>query len=158
MCRMGSVRVYRHRPWLVLLTLVALALAAVVVKVVTMTVAEPGIQQVSRAVLVTAPLLVAAALCLLAYRIRTVIDDDGVTQHWVTRSFHVRFADITGVEVDHVYTRWFVRLYRGDETFEVIPCHTVLLHALSEVIGPPRALVYARADIDRRLALAEAGE
>ena len=82
---------------------------------------------------------------------RTLVDDSGVTQHWLTRSFHVPWDEITGLEIEHVYGRWFLRVLGDDRTIEIIPCHTYLPMYLSDAIGRPRALRAALADIEHRL-------
>ena len=96
-------------------------------------------------------LAVLAALLLLTWRVRTVVDDEGVTQHWITRRFRMPYGEITAVETEQVPGRWFLRVHRGDRTFEVIPCQSPGPLAFSGATGrPPRALVAAQLDIETR--------
>jgi hypothetical protein len=143
-------RAYRHRPWLVLTTLLMLFVLVSMVRIIEATVRAPGFEAVVRAVIVLVPLAVAVGLLGLTWRIRTVVDDSGVTQHWITRSFYIPYADITDLEPVHVYSRWFLRVHCGERTFEVIPCMTFIWQALAAALGPPRAMVAARRDLEQR--------
>jgi hypothetical protein len=145
-------RVYRHRPWIVVGVLLQLLLLAPIAAAVSSAVVSPGIESGATALSLSGLLGLCGWLLVLSWRIRTVVDDEGVTQYWVTRSFRIRHSEITELEAEHVSSRWFLRAYCGERTFELIPCHTVIWSALSEALGPPRAMVAACRDIESCLA------
>ncbi|WP_412734323.1 hypothetical protein [Krasilnikovia sp. MM14-A1259] len=146
---MSTPRVYRHRPFLALCAACLLLDAAGIGQILTWAAHHPDLGSILRAMLGVLLLLAFAAFLVLSWRVRTVVDDTGITQHWITRSYRIPFAEITAIELEHVWRRWFLRIRCGEKTFEIIPCHTVLFHALSSAIGPPRALLAARNDIER---------
>jgi hypothetical protein len=107
---------------------------------------DPGYESALKAILFVVPLLGFAVFLVLFWRVRTVVDDTGVTQHWIRRSYRVPLAEITGIEADNGAGRWFLRLYCGERTFEIMPCFPALLG-----IGggaPPRALIALRLNLE----------
>jgi hypothetical protein len=82
---------------------------------------------------------------VLPWRIRTVVDDTGITQYWVRRSYRVLFTEVTAIETEYGLGRWFLRIHSGERTAEFVPCHMLL----SGRGVPPRTLRAARLDIDR---------
>jgi hypothetical protein len=145
-------RTYRHVPWLVGLSIITVGAVAALVRIVVGTAAQPSLESVLKALLGVLLLTVVIAFAVLNWRVRTVVDAGGVTQYWMTRSFHVLWTEITALEVEHVYSRWFIRATCGDSTYEIITCPTYLPSYLSDAIGRPRALRAALADIEHRLA------
>lgn len=147
----GVPRVYRHAPWLVLTSVGALVVIAMTVPVAALPLRDPTFENIVKAGLGLAILAVLAALSLLTWRVRTVVDDEGVTQHWITRRFRMPYGEITAVETEQAPGRWFLRVHCGDRTFEVIPCQSPGPLAFSGATGrPPRALVAAQLDIETR--------
>jgi len=143
-------RVYRHRPWLAG-TVVLLALTtALAFPALHQAYRDPGLTSIATALVILIPLSAFAAYLVLSWRVRTEVDDEGVTQHWITRSYRIPFAEITALAPDFALYRWFLRIHCGDRTFETIPCQTVIWRPLAEALGPPRALQAARADIENR--------
>ena len=140
---------YRHRPWLILCAVVAVLVAVIIAQVVDYVVAAPSIDSVAKALLFIVPMLVFEAFLILSFRVRTIVDDAGVTQHWIASSFHLPYDEITDVEPVHTPLRWFLRVYCGDRTFEIIPCHTYVWSPLAAALGPPRAMRAVEADIRR---------
>jgi hypothetical protein len=149
-----SPRTYRHRPWLVLSIVVPVLLVAMAAPAVRTAIQNPGIDSVATAIVVLAPLSALAAFLLLGCRVHTTVDDDGITQHWILRHYRMEFTDLPAIEVDRAFRRWFLRVRRGEQTIEIIPCQTILWPGLSEALGPPRAMQACMADIERRWAAA----
>ncbi|GAB1639783.1 hypothetical protein [Krasilnikovia sp. MM14-A1259] len=146
---MSTPRVYRHRPFLAACAACLVFDTVGIGQLLTWAAHHPDLDSVLRAALGILLLLAFAAFLVLSWRVRTIVDDTGITQHWITRSYRMPYAEITAIEQEHVWQRWFLRVRCGEKTFEIIPCHTVLSHAFSGAIGPPRALLAARDDIER---------
>jgi hypothetical protein len=149
-----SPRAYRHRPWLVFSFVAPALLVAMAAPAVRPAIQTPGIESVAAGIVILAPLSALAAFLLLGSRVRTIVDDEGITQHWILRHHRMEFIDITGIEVDRAFRRWFLRVRCGEQTFEVIPCQTILWSGMSEALGPPRAMQACMDDIERRWAAA----
>jgi hypothetical protein len=109
-----SVRVYRHRPWLVLNTLVAVFMGGWIVALIGYAVRAPSIETVAKVLLLLVPLGAFEAYLVLAFRIRTVVDGTGITQQWILRSYRMPYAEVTGLEPVHTYLRWYLRVHCGD--------------------------------------------
>jgi hypothetical protein len=140
-------RVYRHRPFLAATVVGLLLVAGWIGAVVTSFVRDPGYESALKALLFGVPLFAFAAFLVLMWRVRTVVDDSGVTQYWIRRSYRVRFDDITAVETEYGQGRWFLRLHCGEQTFEFIPCHVPLLLGMGGAGRPPRALRAVREEL-----------
>jgi hypothetical protein len=146
--------IYRYKPWLVAsgaaLVLVLIAIGAAVRLVIV----RPGLDSAAKALILIVPLGAMAAFLVLGARIRTVVDDETVTQHWIRRSFRIPLDDISAVQIDEGQGRFFLRLHCGDRAFEVIPCQTVLPRAMLRM---PLVLLAVRQDVmDRLRAIDEA--
>lgn len=149
---MSRAITYRHWPFHVATTFGAGVVIAVLVLDVVSVVRDPSVEQTLMAVLLGVPLLAADAFFLLYWRVRTVVDAHGITQHWIRTSHHIPFAEITDLEAQHYFARWFLRIYcTGGRTFEVIPSPNVLPGYLALAIGPPRALAACCRHIERAL-------
>jgi hypothetical protein len=112
--------------------------------------ATPSIETVAKALLFVVPMLAFEAFLILNFRVRTVVDGTGVTQHWITSSYHLPYEEITDVEPVHTHLRWYLRVHCGDRTFETIPCNSASF-LLAAALGAPLAMRAAEADIRRRL-------
>lgn len=145
---MSTGRVYRHRPWRVSSSAGVLLLAGFTIPIWQHALFPFRIASIPIIFVGVTPIAALIAFLLLSLRIRTVVDDEAVTQHWISRSYRIPLDEITGIETDEGVGRWFLRLHCGERTFEVIPCPTVLW-MLAQAIGPPRALLACRADIER---------
>src|SRR5687767_5070504 len=109
-----SMRSYRHVPWLVWCSVFLLALAGGLVAVIASVIANPAVDTVSKAVFGVFLIVLFGAFPLASFRMRTVIDDEAVTQHWITSRYRIPLDEITGVELaDDGSHRWFVRVFRG---------------------------------------------
>jgi hypothetical protein len=144
-------RVYRHVPWLVATVLLVLLLVVLLVPLAGVLIHDPSVRTVAGTLLWLAFTGALGSFLVLSWRVRTVVDEHGVTQHWVTRSFRIRYADITAVERENVPGRWFLRLHCGERTFEVIPCQSLPFLLLPGHGRPPKALTAAHADITAAL-------
>lgn len=146
-------RVYRHTPWLILTTALTALVAAMTIPLLAGAIRDPGFEKVAGTTLALALMGGFAAFLLANWRIRTIVDETGVTQHWISRTFHIPYEDITDLEPDQAGGRWFLRVFCGDHTFEVIPCHTAFLLGFpGGATRPPPALAAAHADIAARWA------
>jgi hypothetical protein len=145
-------RVYRHTPWLIVTTVVTALVVAMAVPLVGNAIRHPGLDKVLATTAALALMAGFVAFLLANWRIRTVVDGTGVTQHWISRTFHIPYEDITDLEPDQAGGRWFLRVFCGDRTFEVIPCHSAYLLGFpgGGSPQPPEALVAAHADIAAR--------
>ncbi|MEV4641751.1 hypothetical protein AB0J80_30845 [Actinoplanes sp. NPDC049548] len=143
-------RVYRHVPWLVLTSCLAVGAAAIVPSLVAYAVRNAAFEPIVKTVVGVTLLLGFVAFLLLNWRIRTVVDDRGVTQHWISSSYRIPYEDITALETDEAAGRWFLRIHCGERTFEAIPCHRAYL--LPFAGRPPRALTAVRLDIESSVA------
>jgi len=141
-----SMRTYRHVPWLVASTVVLLIDAGWIGALLYRGFADPSYEYWVKAVLFLLPLGAFAYFLVGQFRVRTVIDDEAVTQHWITKSFRIPLHEITGMEMDEAGRRFFLRVFRGEETYELIPCHTVLAPF---AVKAPRALVRVEAELHR---------
>lgn len=138
---MARARVFRHRPFLVVTGACLLLVGFSGYQIVGWVVGHHDFASVVKAFLLLM-LLLAFALFLVAFwRVRTVVDDGGVTQYWISRSYRMAYEEITAIELDHAYRRWFLRVRCGERTFEVIPCHTFSPFELSSAARPPRAIL-----------------
>ena len=147
----GVPKVYRYAPWLVLTAAGAILVIAMAVPVVGVALRTPTVDTIVKATLGLAVLAALEALLLLTWRVRTVVDDEGVTQHWIMRRFHLPYEDITALETERTDRRWFVRVHCGDRTFEVIPCPSPLATLFPGATQQlPRVLMTARDDIQDR--------
>lgn len=145
------MRAYRYRPFL-LWSLVPLVMAGSAIRALIWPV---GVDRDLGYLLKAAPIgllaLAFGAFIVLMWRVRTVIDETGVTQHWISRSYRVSFDEITAVETDLFGSRWFLRVYHGEETAEFFPCFVI--RPMGGVGGvPPRALRAFRREIEQRCA------
>ena len=147
MGRMSS-HVYRHRPWLAWSVVLLLLLAAMLAPFVLRTAREPGIATVAGLFTAALPIGALAAFLVLGFRVRTEIDHEGLTQHWITTRYRIPFDEITAVEWDESGRRWFLRVWCGDRSFEVMPCQTLGPFAPK----PPHAMVAVSLAIDDHLA------
>ena len=143
--RMQISRVYRHWPFLAGTVVCLIVVLGCIGQLVSWAAGHRDVESVVKVILFLVPLFALAAFLVLVWRVRTVVDDTGVTQHWILREYRVLFAEITAIEPEYALRRWFLRVHCGERTYEVIPCHTFLPWELS----PPRALVAARIDIER---------
>ncbi|SDS20838.1 hypothetical protein [Actinoplanes derwentensis] len=146
-----SSRTYRHLPWLGWCFVVLSMLAGGAVAVVLPAVREPAADTVSKAVFGLFLIAVCALFPVGCFRMRTVIDDEAVTQYWITRSFRVPLGEITGAELSDGGHRWFLRVFRGEETYEIIPCMVVFRPGGLVFPRPPRVLAEVDADLTARL-------
>jgi hypothetical protein len=80
-----------------------------------------------------------------------VVDDENVTQHWITSTYRIPLAEITGLERDADSHRWYLRVRTGEKTFEVIPCYVFRRPGGPFNTAPPRTLLAVQADIEARL-------
>ena len=140
------MRTYRHVPWLVASMVVLLVDASWIGALVFRGVENPSYEYWVKAVLFLLPLGAFAYFLVGQLRIRTVIDDEAVTQHWITKSFRIPLDEITGMEMDEAGRRHFLRVFRGEETYEIIPCHTVWGPFAAKA---PRALTRVEAELHR---------
>ena len=145
---MSAGRVYHHRPWRIFAGCGVLLFAGLTVPIGQHALRPLRIESVPILFVGVTPLAAMILFLLLSMRIRTVVDDEAVTQHWISRSFRIPLDEITAVETDEALGRWFVRLRRGERTYEVIPCQTTRT-VFAGASGPPRALIACRADIER---------
>lgn len=150
---MRDVRVYRHRPFLAATVLGLLLVAAGIWTIVSWFVRGPSYESGVKALLFLVPLLAFAAFLVLSWRVRTVVDDTGVTQYWIRRSYRVPFAEITGIEVDYGSGRWFLRVHSGERSAEIIPCHIVRPWSRGAAGVPPRTLIDVRVDLEQAMVL-----
>jgi hypothetical protein len=146
----GRMLVYRYRPFLVLVTVVQVIVVVMIAATVGHAAARPDISTVCGAVAVVS--FLGASLVGLGtfWKHRTVIDATGVTQHWVVSTYRMPFDQITGVEDVFAGRRWFLRVYCGERTFEVIPCQLYLPTAIGAP-RPPRVMAEVRAAIEQSL-------
>lgn len=145
-------RTYRHLPWLGWCSLLLTLLLGGAVAAVRPAISSPAADTVSKAVFVVFWVALFALFPLGCLRIRTVIDDEAVTQYWITRSFRIPLAEITDVELDDGVKRWFLRVHQGERTYEIIPCMVVSSPGGNLFPDPPRALLDVYTDLDTRLA------
>ncbi|MCU7722807.1 hypothetical protein ODJ79_03690 [Actinoplanes sp. KI2] len=145
-------RVYRHRPWQVGAVFLLALTAAMAFPALSQAYRNPGIDSIATAFVILVPLSAFAAFLILSRRVRTEVDDEAVTQHWITRRYRIPLAEITALEPDFALCRWFLRIHAGERTFETIPCQTLIWRPLAEALGPPRAMQAATADIESRRA------
>jgi hypothetical protein len=145
------MRVYRYRPFLfwsvVPLVMVASTISALIWPVGV----DRDFEYLLKAVPIGLLALAFGAFLVLMWRVRTVIDETGVTQHWISRSYRVSFDEITAVETDLFVVRWFLRVQCGEETAEFFPCFVI--RPMGGAGGvPPRALRAFRREIEQRCA------
>lgn len=119
----ASGRVYRDWFWRGFLLVVSLILLSGMAAAVVTTVRRPNPERVVAVLFLLAALGALQAFAVLSWRIRTVVDDDGVTQYWVTRSYRIPWSEVTGMELAQGMGRWYVQVSRGEQTFEVMPCN-----------------------------------
>lgn len=141
-----SIRTYRHVPWLVVSTLVLLFAGGTAVMIVARAVGTGTYEFWVKAVLFLVPIALFMFFVAGQFRVRTVIDDEAVSQFWVTRSYRIPLGEITGIEMDEAGRRFFLRVHRGEETYEIMPCHVVWAPFMTKA---PRALVRVEADLRR---------
>ncbi|WP_328476587.1 hypothetical protein OHA21_22270 [Actinoplanes sp. NBC_00393] len=144
-------RTYRYRPWLAWSAVVLLFTIGFAVPVVGYVFREASIAAVAKAFLILVPLTAFAAFLIGGCRVRTVIDDEAITQHWITSTYRIPYAEITGLERDASSSRWFLRILRGEQTYEVIPCQQMALLGGLLQPGPPLVLLAVEAEIEARL-------
>lgn len=104
-------RVYRHWPFLASTVFLLLLEVDFVVMLVSWVVRAPSYESVVESILALVPLLAFGTFLVLVWRIRTVVDDTGVSQYWIRRSYRVPRAEITAVETENGLGRWFLRVY-----------------------------------------------
>ncbi|KUL37575.1 hypothetical protein [Actinoplanes awajinensis] len=148
---MNEARVYRHVPWLFAAGLIVAALTGAVGAGLVTLLHELSVATVCKAAVALLFYVVVVAFPLLSFRWRTVIDDEAVTQHWITRTYRIPLAEITGLERDAAAHRWFLRIHAGEKTFEVIPCPVYRRPGGAFGATPPRTLLAAEADLEARL-------
>ncbi|KHD72166.1 hypothetical protein [Actinoplanes utahensis] len=141
-----SIRTYRHVPWLVVSALVLLFAGGTAATIIDRAIDEGTYEYWVKAMLFLVPIALFLFFVAGQFRVRTVIDDEAVSQFWVTRSHRIPLDEITGIEMDEAGRRFFLRVFRGEETYEVIPCHVVWAPFMTKA---PRAAVRVEADLRR---------
>jgi putative Ca2+/H+ antiporter (TMEM165/GDT1 family) len=141
---------YRHRAWVVVTAVFLAADLAGLVSVVAGTLTDWAFASTVKGVVSAFFLLVVAAVLVAGLRIRTEVDSEAVTQHWVTRSFRIPFAEITGVEVAHAMRRSFLRVRCGERTYEVLPCIWTRPSWLGDPVREPPGLLELEAVLGQR--------
>jgi hypothetical protein len=91
------------------------------------------------------------AFVLLSWRIRTVVDDAGVTQRWILRRYRIPWSEVTALELVQSSHSWHVRVQCGERTFETIPCLRLFVFPWPETL---RALVGRSGGVPRTARLA----
>ncbi|HWS34564.1 MAG TPA: hypothetical protein VN408_17720 [Actinoplanes sp.] len=144
-------RTHRYLPWLGWCTCFLLLLAAAAVSIVAAVIREPAADTVTKAIAGLFLVVVCALFPLGSFRMRTVVDDEAVTQYWITRSYRIPLGEITGLELAGGGRRWFLRVFQGEKTYEIIPC--LVVGRLSDYLGPrpPAVLAEVAEDIETRL-------
>ena len=140
---------YRHISWafLAVIAILTFSFGASLVALLR----EVNIATICKAAFLILIYLVLVAFPVLSLRWRTVIDDENVTQHWITSTYRIRIAEITGLERDADSHRWYLRIRTGEKTFEVIPCYVLRRPGGAFNTAPPRTLLAVEADIETRL-------
>lgn len=162
-CRRGVARLrqhgrmasssYRHLPWLGWSALLLLLLGLVTVPILTAAFSAPSVRTVAAAYTGLLPITALGTLLVLGCRVRTVVDDEGITQYWITRSYRIRWDEVTGLERDGAFYRWFLRVYcRDGRTFEIIPCQMLVSPGGPLSPRPPKAMLAVEAIVEQRLA------
>lgn len=146
-----SSRTYRYLPWLGWCSFLLLALASGAVLIVLPVIREPSADTGAKAAFGVFLAVVFALFPLGSFRMRTVIDDEAITQHWITRSYRIPLDEVTDVELAGGDHRWFLRVFRGEQTYEIIPC--LVIAAPSGYLGPrpPAVLSEVADDLETRL-------
>jgi hypothetical protein len=147
-----SIRTYRHLPWLGWCTFFLVAFGAGGVAAIVSMVREPAVDTITKGLFGLMLVVLFGAFPAGSFRIRTVVDDEAVTQHWITRSYRIPLNEITGLELDDGVQRWFLRVRQGEKTFEIIPCMVIFRPHGLLFPRPPRALFAVEADLTERLA------
>lgn len=141
-------RVYRDRFWRGLTLLVGLVAVAGIAALTARAVRSPGVGSVVAALPVGAALIALTTYMALGWRVHTVVDDTGLTQHWISGQYRIEWPEVTDVEMDQAggyWARWFIRVYRGEHTFETVPCWWWPWASV-----PPPTLLVAYRDIRQR--------
>lgn len=146
---MSERRVHRHIAWLFMIVIVFLtaSFGAGLVEVL----GELSVAAVCKAAFLILMYAVLVAFPIGTLRWRTVVDDEAVTQHWILNTYRIPLAEITGLERDGDFSRWFLRIHAGERTYEVIPCYVFRRPGGAFSPGPPRTLLAVEADIRSRL-------
>ncbi|GAA4586251.1 hypothetical protein BJY16_007843 [Actinoplanes octamycinicus] len=149
------MRVYRHYSWI--FVAVTVIMTASVVAGLVQLLAEPSIDTISKSAFLLMIYAAVLAFPFVALRWKTVVDDEAVTQHWFLNTYRIPLAEITGIERDADFARWFLRLRTGERSFEVIPCYVFRNPGGAFNLTPPRVLAAVQADIESRLAAQHVG-
>ncbi|NJC73655.1 hypothetical protein HC031_28605 [Planosporangium thailandense] len=151
-------RSYRHRPWLAFTVVVSPVLLSFVGVVLVHAVTHPSYRSLMAVLVALAFFGGAQAFVVLSWRMRTVVDDAGVTQYWILRQYRMQWSEVTAMELVRSVRRWYVRIHCGERTFETIPCLQLYgsvspwqVRALFGLpSGAPRAAEAAYEDMRRR--------
>ncbi|MFI1988788.1 hypothetical protein [Actinoplanes sp. NPDC020271] len=144
-----GTRIHRYVSWQ--FAVIVVVLTASFGGALAQVLGEEAIAAATKAPFLILVYVVLVAFPVLSLRRRTVVDDEAVTQHWITSSYRIPLDEITGIERDGDYYRWFLRVRAGERTFEVIPCYVFRRPGGVFSPGPPRALLAAEDDIRRRI-------
>ncbi|MEV6345477.1 hypothetical protein [Actinoplanes sp. NPDC051851] len=141
---------YRHLPWLGWSSFLLLIFGSGAVRMAATAISSPSINSVASAY--TGLLLISPIIGFLAlgFRVRTIVDDEAITQQWYLRAHRVPFTEITAVERDASSKRWFLRVHCGTETFEVIPCQLMVTAGGPFSPHPPKAMLAVEEAISQR--------
>ncbi|BCJ40263.1 hypothetical protein GCM10010168_31210 [Actinoplanes ianthinogenes] len=142
------MRVYRHYSWI--FVAISVILTASVAGGLVQTLGTLSVDAVCKAAFLLMIYVVLEALPFVALRWKTVVDDEAVTQHWFLNTYRIPLAEITGVERDAGFARWFLRLRTGEKSFEVLPCYVYQRPGGPLGAKPPRKLLALQTDIDQR--------